>query len=117
MREHHEELDEGNSYYEATVYRVAECNGCESVTMHSAWRNSGQPNPVEEQLPPKISRREPKWMFELFLSVNIDNPLKHEFMREIYSSLTAGNLRLTVLGVRHCWNTLWLRKLATTAHS
>jgi hypothetical protein len=39
-------------------------------------------------------------MFELFMSSDLNNPFKHEFIREIYSSLKTGNLRLTVLGVR-----------------
>lgn len=99
-RDHHETLDEGFEYEETTVYQVAECNGCESITMHTVWRSSGQSDPVAEQWPPKISRRQPKWMFELFLSENLNNPFKLEFIQEIYSSLKVRNLRLAVLGVR-----------------
>lgn len=99
IREHHEDLDDGNDYHEVTVYRIAECNGCGFLAMHTSWRNSGN-DPIDEQWPPKISRRQPKWMFELFMSDDLDNPFKHEFVREIYSSLKIGNLRLTVLGVR-----------------
>ena len=99
-REHHEDSDDGNAYYERTVYRVAECDGCASVSVHTSWVNSGQPDPIDEQWPPKVSRRPPKWMFELFLSDSFHNPFKHDFIREIYSSLKARNLRLTVLGVR-----------------
>ncbi len=110
-REHYEELDNGNDYQEVTVYRIAECNGCESVTMHTSWHNSGQPDPIEEQWPPKVSRRQPKWMFELFLSDNLNNPFKHEFIREIYSSLKAGNLRLTVLGVRALFEQVMLEHI------
>ena len=99
-QEHHEECEEGHDYFEKIVYQLAECDGCESITLYTSWSNSGQWDPIEDQWPPKISRRQPKWMLELFLSENISNPFKHEFIGEIYSSLKAGNLRLTVLGVR-----------------
>lgn len=88
-REHHEEYEEGHSYYERMLYRVAECDGCESVSMHTTWDSSGQPDSIEEQWPPKVSRSPPKWMLEIFLSDSLDNPFKYEFMREIYSSLKA----------------------------
>ncbi|MFN4350490.1 MAG: DUF4145 domain-containing protein [Hylemonella sp.] len=99
-RSHTEPLDEGFEYEESTVYNVAECDGCESLTMHTSWRTSGQSGSIEEQWPPKISRRQPKWMFDLFLSEALDNTFKHEFIQEIYSSLKANNRRLAVLGVR-----------------
>lgn len=97
---HEEEDGDGPYYFERMVYRLAECNGCENITLLTSWTNLGQQTPVEEQWPPKISRGQPKWMFELFLSENLMNPFKQEFIREIYSSLKVGNLRLTVLGVR-----------------
>lgn len=99
-REHSREFGDGHSYHEVTIFRVAECNGCESVTMHTSWQDSNQLEPVDDQWPPKISRSLPRWMFQLFLEDNLNNPFKHEFIHEIYSSLNMGNLRLTVLGVR-----------------
>lgn len=99
-QEHYEEYDDGNDYFEKTAYKLAECDGCESITMHTSWSNSGQSEPIEDQWPPKVSRRQPKWMFQLFLADSIGNPFKYEFIGEIYSSLKAGNLRLSVLGVR-----------------
>jgi len=99
-RSHTEALDEGFEYEETTAYQVAECDGCESVTMHTSWRSSGQSAPIEEQWPPRVSRSQPKWMFDLFLSESLDNSFKYEFIQEIYSSLKTGNRRLAVLGVR-----------------
>ena len=97
---HYEEGEHGPSYEEHMVYRLAECNGCESISLHTAWTNSAQPAATEEQWPPKISRHQPKWMFQLWLSENIENPFKLEFLREIYAALKAGSLRLAVIGVR-----------------
>ena len=100
QREHVEELHEGDYYHEATKYQLAECNGCEHVTLHTAWTNSGQPTSIEERWPPKISRRQPRWMFELRWLFEGENSFKQDFIREIYSALKAGNYRLAVLGVR-----------------
>jgi len=99
-RTHFEELNDGDSYEEVTIYRITECNGCESVSMHTSWSNSSQIDPINEQWPPRVSRRQPKWMFQLVFSDGLSNPFKHEFMQEIYSSLKSGNLRLAVLGIR-----------------
>ena len=100
-QEHYEVDDEnGFDYFERSIYRLAECNGCEFITLHTSWQNSGQLDPIEDQWPPKVSRRKPKWMIDLSLSESIRNPFKQDFISEIYSCLKAGNLRLTVLGVR-----------------
>jgi hypothetical protein len=99
-RSNNEDLDDGFEYEEATIYRMAECNGCESVTLQTTWSSSGHPESIDEQWPPKVSRRQPKWMFDIFISEKIGNTFKHDFIQEIYSSLKSGNLRLTVLGVR-----------------
>ena len=99
-REYFEELDENNQYHEVTEYQLAECNGCEAVTLQTQWRNSGQPEPIGEQWPPKISRPQPKWMMDLFWMDISDNSFKQDFIREIYSALKVGNRRLSVLGAR-----------------
>ncbi|GLR27253.1 hypothetical protein GCM10007875_23440 [Limnobacter litoralis] len=99
-REYVQELDEDDEYREVTDYQLAECNGCEAITLHTRWANSGQPEPIEEQWPPKISRRQPKWMMDLFWLELNNNSFKQDFIQEIYSALKAGNRRLAVLGVR-----------------
>jgi hypothetical protein len=110
-REYVEESDIGFQYEEVTVYRLAECDGCDTITMHTAWNSSAQPETIEEQWPPKVSRNQPKWMHELFMSGGASNPFKHEFIREIYSSLKVGNFRLTVLGVRALLEQVMLEKI------
>lgn len=99
-QEHYDDYEDGIDYFEEAIYRLAECDGCEFITLHTSWVSSGQLDPIEDQWPPKVFRRQPKWMIELFLSESISNPFKQEFIGEIYSCLKAGNLRLTVLGVR-----------------
>jgi hypothetical protein len=98
--EHHEEYDGGGSYHEVAEHRVAQCDGCDSYSFHTSWQSSDGGDPTELRWPPKISRREPKWMLDLFFGERISNPEKHDFMREIYSAYTAGNLRLCVIGIR-----------------
>jgi hypothetical protein len=99
-QEYFEEYEGGYEYSEITLYQLAECDGCESITLHTSWSSSAQAETILEQWPPKVSRRAPRWMIELFLTENLNNPFKQEFIGEIYSSLKVGNLRLTVLGVR-----------------
>lgn len=87
------------SLEEICTYRLAECNGCENISLHMVWRSNGYDEDIS-QWPPKISRSQPKWMADLFFSENINNPFKREFLREIYVSLESNNFRLAVLGIR-----------------
>ncbi|WP_136418001.1 DUF4145 domain-containing protein [Herbaspirillum sp. ST 5-3] len=101
QKEHFEELDDfGNEYHEFCNYRLAECDGCESISLHTEWWCSGQSEKVVEQWPPKTSRRQPKWLFDLIFMESISNPYKREFLSEIYIALKNENLRLAVLGMR-----------------
>lgn len=88
------------AFEEKCAYRLAECNGCENISLHMDWWCSGNPESERSQWPPKISRSQPKWMLDLVFSEKIDNPFKREFLREIYVSLESNNLRLAVLGIR-----------------
>jgi hypothetical protein len=97
----HTENDIDEYIYEETCkYRLAECDGCEHISLHMEWRSSSHSDWVISQWPPKMSRRKPKWMIDLFFSDNVSNPLKQEFFNEIYTSLESNNLRLAVLGIR-----------------
>lgn len=98
---HSQEYGEDEDFFEEVCnYRLAECHGCESISLHTEWWCSGQAEHLIEQWPPKVSRRQPKWMTELFLAENIYNPYKREFLNEIYASLKNNSLRLAVLGIR-----------------
>ena len=100
-KEHLDEYDEsGHIYHETYNYHLAECNGCESISLHTEWWCNHQSELVRSQWPPKVSRNKPKWMIDLFLTENIYNPFKQEFLNEIYIALKNNNLRLAVLGIR-----------------
>jgi hypothetical protein len=99
-RHYEEEYEDGHEYDETMHYRLAECGGCDFVSMHTTWNSSSSADPVNEQWPPKVSRRQPIWMHDLLMTENVSAPFKREFIGEIYSCLKAGNIRLTVLGVR-----------------
>lgn len=100
-KEHHEEDDDQSAgYAEICTYRLVECNGCENISLHVKWWCSGAPEEENFQWPPKVSRRKPKWMTDLILLENINNPFKGDFLHEIYAALASDNLRLAVLGIR-----------------
>lgn len=95
------QLDEPSSdFHELCNYRLAECNGCEHITLFMESSSSHQSESVRSQWPPKVSRSKPKWMMDLFLIEDLYNPFKQEFLNEIYSALKNNNLRLAVLGIR-----------------
>ena len=51
---HTEELiDEHFIFEENTLYRVAECEGCDSISLHVRWSSSSNPDPIDEQWPQK----------------------------------------------------------------
>lgn len=94
--------DEGeyDTYEEACKYSLVECDGCEDISLHTEWRNNVNPESEHSQWPPKISRKPPKWLVDLFLAENIGNPYKREFLGEIYIALKNNCLRLAVIGIR-----------------
>lgn len=77
------------------TYEMLECCGCESITFrHSRW-SSDLPGDEEEvkQYPPPISRRVPKWKWQL------SQPLD-SLMDEIYAALHNNSHRLAMMGAR-----------------
>lgn len=95
-----EDDEPGNFYEEICDYMLAECSGCEEVSLHTEWRSSSSSEVILSRWPPKISRKEPRWLFSLLVSENFNNPYKYEFLKEIYIALSNNNLRLAVIGVR-----------------
>lgn len=100
-KDHHEpEDDESSGYEEHARYLLAECNGCENVSLHVEHWSSGNPDISLSQWPPKVSRAKPKWFFNLILQDFLEIPYKSEFLEEIYVALSNQNLRLAVIGIR-----------------
>ncbi|TFW17970.1 DUF4145 domain-containing protein [Duganella callida] len=97
MHHYYDEDDDSGTDVEEAV-KLAKCCGCGAFTMiqtmsdgHTIERN---------QFPSPASRRVPEWLFEIFLEDKVENPVKHAFIKEIYTALSTGSLRLATLGIR-----------------
>lgn len=84
---------------EETIYTLAECDGCEYVTMKTVWSINGEGDMVD-QYPPALARRRPPWMHELFLEDFLGSQSKYKLLQELYTGIGAQNWWLTMLGVR-----------------
>ena len=93
------ETHEENFDVEETVYILAECDGCEYLTMKTSWSINGEGDMVD-QYPPALTRRRPPWMHELFLEDFLDEQSKYKLLQELYTGIGAQNWWLTMLGVR-----------------
>lgn len=96
-----EELDDDGyvAYSEMSQYILAECNGCESISLVVHYDHTGAIDTIIDQYPPRRLRKEPKWLFNLMLS-EIGEPHKYDFLKEIYTALTNNAPRLAVIGIR-----------------
>lgn len=98
--EHTEDDNEEYFYQEGCNYILAACDGCGDISLYMERWSSTQPDNEFTQWPPKRSRREPKWLIDLLLSENIDNPYKFGFLKEVYIALENNTIRLAVIGIR-----------------
>lgn len=98
-RTHHyyDEDKDTASDVEETV-KLAKCCGCGAYTMIITI-NDGHTQ-ERSQFPSPSSRKAPEWLFEIFLEDKVENPVKHAFIKEIYTALSTGALRLATLGIR-----------------
>lgn len=94
------EEDYGPTYHEKEVHILAECKGCEHITTIVTYECSYDENVYITQYPLKTIRKEPAWLSNLFLMEDLTNPVKQDFIREIYIALRNGNVRLAVIGIR-----------------
>lgn len=85
--------------YEESVYILAECDGCEYVTMNMSYSINGHEYAVD-QYPPALTRRRPLWMNDLFFEDELDGKSKYKLLQELYTGIGAQNWWLTMLGVR-----------------
>ncbi len=95
---------------EETVYILAECDGCEYVTMKTSWSINGQGDMVD-QYPPALVRRRPPWMHELFLEDFLGEQSKYKLLQELYTGIGAQNWWLTMLGVRSLLEFVMIEKV------
>ncbi|WP_035208456.1 DUF4145 domain-containing protein [Paracidovorax oryzae] len=94
MEAYEEDID-----VEETIYTLAECDGCEYITMKTFWSINGQGDTVD-QYPPALARRRPPWMLELFMADFSGAQNKYKLLQELYTGIGAQNWWLTMLGVR-----------------
>lgn len=95
-----DETDDGLGFDESARYRLAECRGCEFISLHIEWSASSQPEPIHHQWPPQVARSTPKWMRSFpWLDAAVGGN-KQELLEEIYAAATIGNRRLAALGLR-----------------
>jgi hypothetical protein len=97
--------------HETVDYTLAECNGCEHITLHEATQTSSSSEVFITQYPPQTIRKEPKWLVELLFEDSISNPYKYEFIKEIYIALRNNNVRLAVIGIRALLEQIMIEKV------
>lgn len=95
---------------EECIYTLAECDGCEYITMKTSWSINGQGGTVD-QYPPALTRRRPPWMHELFLEDFWNAQSKYKLLQELYTGIGAQNWWLTMLGVRSLLEFVMIEKV------
>lgn len=90
----------GDEDHESVTEQIAlaACCGCDTRT--TVVRTFYGDEQDMTQYPSQITRKAPDWLWDIFLEDNINNPVKHDFITEIYVALGAGALRLATLGIR-----------------
>ncbi|WP_457445995.1 DUF4145 domain-containing protein [Roseateles sp. P5_E4] len=84
---------------EETIYTLAECDGCEYISMKTDWSINGEGEMVD-QYPPALTRRRPAWIHELFKADFLNEQSKYDLLQELYTAIGVQNWWLTMLGVR-----------------
>lgn len=102
---------ESHAYYDECEYILAECKGCEHITLFIRHYGSDHGATYTTQYPPKVIRREPQWLIELLMAGSISNPYKYDFMQEIYTALRNNTPRLAVIGTRALLEQIMIEKV------
>ncbi|GAB1056479.1 MAG: hypothetical protein WAqPseu_34820 [Shewanella algae] len=87
--------------FDVDSYQLVECNGCETIgLLFSHYSGSVAEANYTLQYPPKIIKKEPKWLYDLMVRDMLMNPYKSDFIREIYIAIRNNTPRLAVIGIR-----------------
>lgn len=110
--EQHEEApdDQYGGFLETSRYTMAQCNGCDAFNYLDDYWNTGMDDTVSRQWPLKLIRKEPDWLWNLFMSEGLDS-YKHDFLREIYRALRNNAPRLVVIGIRALLEQVMIEKV------
>ncbi|MCC6151985.1 MAG: DUF4145 domain-containing protein [Planctomycetes bacterium] len=91
-----------------STHQLIRCQGCGCVSFRSSEENSPYWGPIFGDpwtyYPPRIARREPNWLSELWAPLDDRGKLDdHEIpllLREVYNALQMGSSRLAMMGMR-----------------
>ncbi|STV71198.1 Uncharacterised protein [Klebsiella michiganensis] len=100
-------------WYGEDNYYFSECKGCENITLYIESTYSGMGDDfVTTQFPPKIIRKEPKWLQQIDGKFIVIEPsAKIELFREIYIALKNNMPRLAIMGVRALLELVMIEKI------
>lgn len=91
-------------------YTMAQCNGCDAFNYLDDYWNTAMDDTISQQWPLKLIRKEPDWLWNLFMSEGLDS-YKHDFLREIYRALRNNAPRLVVIGIRALLEQVMIEKV------
>jgi len=98
-------------------YLLVKCCGCENISLRHESRCSddidektGEPIVTVKYYPPAISRKLPKWIFDLW-TLNTEGNFIKSMLSEIYTALQSGSRRLTCMGIRALLEYIMIKKV------
>jgi hypothetical protein len=92
-------------------YYFLACAGCGAVSMANLWGSYGEDPDNVNYYPSPISRKPPRWLWELrFLFGNSETPLG-ELLHEIYEAVQGKQHRLALMGIRAFFEQLMIVKV------
>jgi hypothetical protein len=105
-----EELDGGKyAIGGSDRYETLKCRGCESIRLRHTSYFSEDDEPTITYSPPAVSRREPEWVKDISDSEN--GEIVHDLLKEIYSALQNGSIRLAAIGSRSLLEHMMVEKV------
>lgn len=100
-----DEFEHGHGIHGSDIYEMLKCCGCDSIALrHSSqfsedYDDDGRPLTRVNYYPPAISRRKPKWFYEI-ISIGGTLASIKELLEEVYMASQNGSLHLATMGIR-----------------
>lgn len=107
----YDDEDGSPTSHERRQYTLAQCDGCDFITLVMVDDASFYPDVSVLQYPPQTIRKEPKWLTDLLLDSIISDTYKNEFISEIYIALRNNTPRLAVMGIRALLEQIMIEKV------
>ncbi len=90
------------------IYEMLKCCGCGTITMRNVVKGYGD-EPLVIYYPPAMARRAPEWVIGTS-EIKIPPPIR-DLMREVYSAVQNGSLRLAAMGIRAVLENVMIEKV------